>query len=109
MRVLVFGARGWIGQQFINNTQHKIIEATTRPENFQDAFDEIQQVNPDCVISFLGRTYGKDHPIILRQFVINKEFTLYILELDVFILILIIKRFLLKKISPISLVLDIQL
>jgi 3,5-epimerase/4-reductase len=61
MKVLVFGAKGWIGQQFINNTIHEVIEATTRPENFQDTFDEIQQVNPDCVISFLGRTYGKDH------------------------------------------------
>jgi hypothetical protein len=58
MKVLVFGARGWIGQQFINNTTHCIVEAKTRPENFQDTFDEIAQVNPDCVISFLGRTYG---------------------------------------------------
>ena len=60
MKVLVFGARGWIGQQFIDNTQHSVVEAVTRPENYQEAFDEIQQVNPDCVISFLGRTYGKD-------------------------------------------------
>ncbi len=60
MKVLVYGSKGWIGQQFINNTQHEIIEATTRPENYQETFDEIQQVNPDCVISFLGRTYGKD-------------------------------------------------
>jgi 3,5-epimerase/4-reductase len=58
MRILVFGAKGWIGQQFISNTKHEVIEATTRPENYQDAFDEIVQVNPDCVISFLGRTYG---------------------------------------------------
>jgi 3,5-epimerase/4-reductase len=58
MKVLVFGAKGWIGQQFINNTTHDVVEAKTRPENFQDAFDEIAQVNPDCVISFLGRTYG---------------------------------------------------
>jgi dTDP-4-dehydrorhamnose reductase len=61
MKVLVFGAKGWIGQQFINNTNHEVIEAVTRPENYQDSFDEIQKVNPDCVISFLGRTYGKDH------------------------------------------------
>jgi dTDP-4-dehydrorhamnose reductase len=60
MKVLVFGARGWIGKQFISNTTHTIIEANTRPENYQDTFDEIQQVNPDCVISFLGRTFGKD-------------------------------------------------
>ena len=58
MRVLVFGAKGWIGQQFISNTTHDVIEAKTRPENYQDTFDEIAQVNPDCVISFLGRTYG---------------------------------------------------
>lgn len=61
MKVLVFGAKGWIGQQFISNTKHTIIEANTRGDNYQDAFDEIQQVNPDCVISFLGRTFGKDH------------------------------------------------
>ena len=60
MRVLVYGARGWIGQQFISNTIHEVIEAKTRPENYQETFDEIQLVNPDCVISFLGRTYGKD-------------------------------------------------
>ena len=58
MKVLVFGAKGWIGQQFISNTVHEVIQATTRPENYQDTFDEIAQVNPDCVISFLGRTYG---------------------------------------------------
>ena len=58
MKVLVFGAKGWIGQQFINNTMHEVIQATTRPENYQDTFDEITKVNPDCVISFLGRTYG---------------------------------------------------
>lgn len=58
MKVLIFGAKGWIGQQFINNTTHQIIYASTRPENYQEAFNEIQLVNPDCVISFLGRTYG---------------------------------------------------
>jgi 3,5-epimerase/4-reductase len=58
MKVLIFGAKGWIGQQFISNTNHTIVKATTRPENYQEAFNEIQQVKPDCVISFLGRTYG---------------------------------------------------
>jgi 3,5-epimerase/4-reductase len=58
MRVLVYGSKGWIGQQFLSNTKHEIIEATRRPENYQDTFDEIAQINPHCVISFLGRTYG---------------------------------------------------
>jgi 3,5-epimerase/4-reductase len=61
MRVLVYGSKGWIGQQFINNTMHEIFEAKTRPENYQDSLNEFNQINPDCVISFLGRTYGKDH------------------------------------------------
>ena len=65
MKVLVFGAKGWIGQQFISNTEHVIIEAITRPENYQESFDEIKQVNPDCVISFLGRTYGTNQDGIL--------------------------------------------
>jgi 3,5-epimerase/4-reductase len=65
MRVLVFGAKGWIGQQFLNNTSHETILAKTRPENYNECFEEIQNVNPDCVISFLGRTYGKDHNGIL--------------------------------------------
>lgn len=65
MKVLVFGAKGWIGQQFITNTNHTIIKAITRPENYQESFDEIQQVNPDCVISFLGRTYGTTQDGIL--------------------------------------------
>lgn len=59
MRVLVFGARGWIGTQFISNTQlHTPIIAKSRPENYDEALKEIQEVNPDCIISFLGRTYG---------------------------------------------------
>ena len=58
MKVLVFGAKGWIGQQFISNTIHTVIEATTRPESYQESFNEIQRINPDCVISLLGRTFG---------------------------------------------------
>jgi 3,5-epimerase/4-reductase len=58
MRILVFGAKGWIGTQFLNNTKHEAIIARTRPENYQQCYEEIQGVKPDCVISFLGRTYG---------------------------------------------------
>ena len=60
MKVLVFG-KGWIGQQFISNTTHTVIQATTRPENIDDTFDEIKNINPDCVISFIGRTHGFDN------------------------------------------------
>ncbi len=60
MKVLVFGAKGWIGSQFILNTRHEVFIAKSRPENFEQCFDEIEQINPDTVISFIGRTYGKD-------------------------------------------------
>lgn len=58
MKTLVFGAYGWIGKQFLENTEHETIIATTRPENLKECFQEIQSVKPDCVISFLGRTFG---------------------------------------------------
>lgn len=58
MRVLIFGAKGWIGQQFLANTKHETIIAQSRADDYQSAFDEIRSVLPDCVISFLGRTYG---------------------------------------------------
>ena len=58
MKVLVFGARGWIGAQFLENTHHQVVVAQSRPENYADALKEIIVVAPDCVISFLGRTYG---------------------------------------------------
>lgn len=58
MKTLVFGAKGWIGGQFLHNTKHETIIAQTRPENFQQCYEEIQTIKPDCIISFLGRTYG---------------------------------------------------
>lgn len=58
MRVLVFGAKGWIGQQFLNNTKHETIAATSRADDYQATHNEIKTVQPDCVISFLGRTFG---------------------------------------------------
>lgn len=64
MKVLVFGAKGWIGQQFINNTTHEVIVASTRPENFVECRAEIRSVRPDSVCSFIGRTYGPTNPTI---------------------------------------------
>ena len=58
MKVLVFGANGWIGKQFLANTTHQVLIATTRPENRDATLQEIKEHNPDAVISFIGRTYG---------------------------------------------------
>ena len=64
MRVLIFGANGWIGQQFCRNTKHTVIVAKTRPEHYQAAADEIRSVAPDTVFSLLGRTHGEGIPTI---------------------------------------------
>lgn len=58
MKVLVFGANGWIGQQFVNNTVHEIVIAKTRPENYEECFAEIKESGVSSVLSFLGRTHG---------------------------------------------------
>jgi dTDP-4-dehydrorhamnose reductase len=58
MKVLVFGGRGWIGQQFISNSKHDVICAQSRADNYESTYNEIKDIHPDCVISFLGRTYG---------------------------------------------------
>jgi nucleoside-diphosphate-sugar epimerase len=60
MRVLVYGSKGWIGQQFLSNTTHECINAEKRADNYDDTLNEIKSIRPDCVISFLGRTYGND-------------------------------------------------
>ena len=61
MKVLVYGSKGWIGNQFINlltekNIDYKIGEQ--RCDNVEDIKDEILKVNPTHVISFIGRTHG---------------------------------------------------
>lgn len=58
MRVLIYGAAGWIGQQFLRNTTHTVIIAQARPDNYEAAETEIATVAPDAVCSFLGRTHG---------------------------------------------------
>jgi dTDP-4-dehydrorhamnose reductase len=64
MRILVFGANGWIGQQFIRNTSHTVITGVARPDDYSAAAAEIANVNPDTVCSFLGRTHGPGSPTI---------------------------------------------
>jgi len=62
MNVLVYGAKGWIGQQFIqvlkaNNT--KFVAGVSRADNYETLLTEITDVSPTHVVSFIGRTHGK--------------------------------------------------
>lgn len=61
MNILVFGARGWIGSQFVQILKNKNIvfhEATSRPQNIDDLKKEINDIKPTHVVSFIGRTHG---------------------------------------------------
>lgn len=57
MKVLFFGSKGWIGQQFLELlSDHEVFIAETRAD--ESAEEEIKRINPDRVVSFIGRTYG---------------------------------------------------
>lgn len=58
MRILVFGASGWIGGMFMRHTRHTVIVATTRPDDMEACRAEIHTVRPDSVCAFIGRTHG---------------------------------------------------
>ena len=61
MNILLYGSKGWIGQQFIkilneNNIQY--IEGRARANNIKEVSIEIDNINPTNIISFIGRTHG---------------------------------------------------
>ncbi len=61
---LLYGHRGWIGQQFVdyihkNQSNVEIIGGEARADQTDDFINEIQRVHPDRVISFIGRTHGE--------------------------------------------------
>ena len=62
MKVLVYGANGWIGQQFIqilSNKGVRFIKATGRANNIEGVSAELDDIQPSHVVSFIGRTHGK--------------------------------------------------
>lgn len=61
MNILIYGSKGWIGQQFLkilnqNNIQY--IEGRARANNINEVSIEIDNINPTNIISFIGRTHG---------------------------------------------------
>jgi dTDP-glucose 4,6-dehydratase len=63
MKILIYGANGWIGQQFLDvlKTSDVInyVSGTARCDNYDDLEKEIACVEPTHIISFIGRTHGK--------------------------------------------------
>jgi len=62
MKVLVYGSKGWIGQQFVNILLSKnidFIQGNCRVNSIEDVKEELCRINPSHVVSFIGRTHGK--------------------------------------------------
>ena len=61
MKFLVFGHKGWIGQQVmdvITATGNEAVGAQSRADNDVEVEAEFQRVHPDRCISLIGRTRG---------------------------------------------------
>jgi dTDP-glucose 4,6-dehydratase len=62
MFILVYGAKGWIGGQFmeiLKNSDIRHVSGTARVDDEEALRNEIERVNPSHVVSFIGRTHGK--------------------------------------------------
>ena len=62
MKILVFGHKGWIGQQVLDYLKfscHDIILSNSRVDNKEDVEEEIKLYTPTHIFCFIGRTHGK--------------------------------------------------
>jgi len=62
MKILVYGTKGWIGGQFVNILKEKntnFVEGLSRADCEKDIIQELEEVHPTHVVSFIGRTHGK--------------------------------------------------
>jgi hypothetical protein len=66
MIFLVYGLKGWIGEQLkreMDKLNIKYIEGNVRAVNQKELINEIMSINPTHIISLIGRTYGKINDI----------------------------------------------
>jgi len=62
MKVLLYGANGWIGSQVVSLLQkggHSVMKGLIRAEDQEQLETEIKFINPTHIMSFIGRTHGK--------------------------------------------------
>ncbi len=63
MKVILFGAYGWLGSFFsniLNDFDIDFIKTNIRADNYNDVELLINQVKPTHLISFIGRTHGQN-------------------------------------------------
>lgn len=61
MKWLIFGHKGWIGQQVVNILEQQnetVIGAVSRADDEISVEKEILLIKPDRIVSLIGRTYG---------------------------------------------------
>ena len=62
MKVLIYGGNGWIGNQvteLLVKLGHQVINGLVRAEKFSELEQEIKNVRPTHIMSFIGRTHGQ--------------------------------------------------
>jgi len=62
MKILIYGANGWIGSQFCEIASHQDVDIVCGKSRCDDEIElreEIKRINPTNVVSFIGRTHGK--------------------------------------------------
>jgi nucleoside-diphosphate-sugar epimerase len=73
MKWLVFGYKGWIGQQVVNilesdsdsdSGEHTVITSDIRADDEKNVEKLLQDVQPDRVMSLIGRTHGPGYTTI---------------------------------------------
>ena len=61
MKILIYGSKGWIGNQFVKileDNKINYIKGSSRVDNNEKLVEEIEFVNPTHIVSFIGRTHG---------------------------------------------------
>jgi len=60
-KILIYGSNGWIGSQFIdilNKSNINYTEGISRVDDIDNLYQEIMNIQPSHIISFIGRTHG---------------------------------------------------
>tara|TARA_Y100000389_G_scaffold204506_1_gene257494 strand:+ start:5330 stop:6235 length:906 start_codon:yes stop_codon:yes gene_type:complete len=61
MKVLIYGHKGWIGSMFcdiLDNNKIEYFKSECRAYNVENVEEELQNIKPSHVMSFIGRTHG---------------------------------------------------
>ena len=62
MKILLYGANGWIGEQLyeiLKKLSHVVVVGAVRAEDQKGVEDEIKTVQPTHIMSMIGRTHGQ--------------------------------------------------